>query len=618
MQTRPARPAAPHPRRAHRSTGRFLGLSALPFLALVSASQSAFAYEFFQYFGNPLRWADQNPATPATLDIYYDFRAIGSFTNEVSLVQKALYEQALADWSSVTSGRLVFTLNTTRPTDQILNLSVGDLAALNGTSTPGGTLGIGSPSFTGNGTIVSAAVQLDNTEPWDLFVGNGNAPPVSGSLPPDFYSVAIHEVGHALGLDHEDLPFSNLMASSYRGEKLGPAADDILGMSTLYSATPNYTAVNRTLTSFNVSFPPGNFNYFEGNPSVFSQWVDSGNTTITGTTQVQDGGSFHHLGGTWTTNNLVIGGAVKTGLLEISGGSFTTSSATINIGTLSLAGGLLQARTVDFAGGTTFNWTGGTLSLTPGATPPTLSGLPNLIVPTAGVLKTAGSHILNSLTINGQAQLLPNHATKTATKVNTLTIAGAPNAWTGRLDLTTSALIVQTTGDKLVTLATLLDQVESGRNGGAWNGPGITSSTVASSPGTSLALVDNAHLGLTSFRGITGLNADSLIITQAQNGDATLDDIVDAFDLNIVAANWQQGAGLWSSGDFTGDGIVDAFDLNVLAANWQFGTGGSLAAALAAYPVLISAQVPEPATLSVLGVAALTLLKRRRPVHRAR
>ena len=45
---------------------------------------------------------------------------------------------------------------------------------------------------------------------------------------------------------------------------------------------------------------------------------------------------------------------------------------------------------------------------------------------------------------------------------------------------------------------------------------------------------------------------------------------MDAFDLNILAAHWQQTEGLWSRGDFTGDGKVDAFDLNALASNWQY------------------------------------------------
>ncbi len=53
-------------------------------------------------------------------------------------------------------------------------------------------------------------------------------------------------------------------------------------------------------------------------------------------------------------------------------------------------------------------------------------------------------------------------------------------------------------------------------------------------------------------------------------GDANLDRIVDASDLNAVAVNWwrDNGAG-WADGDFNGDGKVNAFDLNAIGVNWR-------------------------------------------------
>ena len=53
-------------------------------------------------------------------------------------------------------------------------------------------------------------------------------------------------------------------------------------------------------------------------------------------------------------------------------------------------------------------------------------------------------------------------------------------------------------------------------------------------------------------------------------GDANLDGVVTAADLNAVGLNWQ-GSGGWANGDFTGDGRVTAGDLNVLGLNWQQG-----------------------------------------------
>jgi hypothetical protein len=238
----------------------------------------------------------------------------------------------------------------------------------------------------------------------------------------------------------------------------------------------------------------------------------------------------------------------------------------------------------------------------------------------------AGTQInATSLSLGGNAILNTGGG---ASSTETLTIAGAPNAWTGQLDLANDALVLRTTAaTKDSTLATVQNQLLTGRDNGTagtFTGTGITSSTLASAAtsGTltsALALADNADLGLITFRGQTGLTADNLILTVARLGDANLDLQVDAFDLNLLAAHWQQSSGaLWSAGDFTGDGAVNAFDLNALAANWQFGVTGtglqSFTAALADYPLLAAAvaQVPEPATLAVMPAAALLLLRRRR------
>jgi hypothetical protein len=588
----------------------------VPPALLAAVTQRASAYVFETYFGSPLHWVDQNTATPDVIDIYYDFRNIGNYTNNATPEQKSIYQQALADWSAVTNGKLNFVLNTTNNTGSILNLSVGDLKAVTTnpdiSSAPGLTLGLTNTNFAGDGTISFASVQLDYRETWDNTPFNGN--PLPGPSSPDFYSVALHEIGHALGLGHADAPFANTMTSSYRGEKLGPGADDILGISTLYKTTPNYTAITRNLNSFNVAYPPGNFNYFTGTPSVVSYWTDSGITNIANTTQIQDAGEFHQAGGVWTTGALIIGGSISPGLFDLSGGSFTTTSATVNVGTLSLSGGLLQASSLAFSNGTTFNWTGGTLSLAPGATPPTLSGIANLTVPAAGVLKTAGSHMLDSLTVNGKAQLLQNGASTTVTRVKTLTIAGTPSTWIGQLDITTNTLILDTAGNKAALLAILRNQVNSGKNGGTWTGNGITSSTLPSTPGYGLAILDNADLRFTSFHGATGLTDNALFLTILHLGDANADNKVDAIDLNLLASHWLATGAAWSGGDFNTDGIVDAFDLNILAANWQYGTtpAPSLEPALAFSAFTATTPIPEPATLALLALATPALLRPRR------
>jgi hypothetical protein len=52
-------------------------------------------------------------------------------------------------------------------------------------------------------------------------------------------------------------------------------------------------------------------------------------------------------------------------------------------------------------------------------------------------------------------------------------------------------------------------------------------------------------------------------------GDANHDRTVDATDLGIISANWQQSARVFSQGDFNYDGIVDVNDLDILGKHWQ-------------------------------------------------
>jgi len=82
-------------------------------------------------------------------------------------------------------------------------------------------------------------------------------------------------------------------------------------------------------------------------------------------------------------------------------------------------------------------------------------------------------------------------------------------------------------------------------------------------------------------------------------GDANGDGVVDAADYIILKRNFGK-PGAKAQGDLSGDGKVDWADLQILMSN--FGAGGGSAPAAA----------PEPATLTLLTLGGLALIRRRR------
>ena len=90
-------------------------------------------------------------------------------------------------------------------------------------------------------------------------------------------------------------------------------------------------------------------------------------------------------------------------------------------------------------------------------------------------------------------------------------------------------------------------------------------------------------------------------------GDANRDGKVDGSDVTILAGNWQAGVGApdpstitWEMGDFNNDGQIDGSDVTILAGNWQAGVDAA------------AASVPEPCSIILLVMAALSLLIARR------
>jgi hypothetical protein len=86
-------------------------------------------------------------------------------------------------------------------------------------------------------------------------------------------------------------------------------------------------------------------------------------------------------------------------------------------------------------------------------------------------------------------------------------------------------------------------------------------------------------------------------------GDANLDKATDFVDFQTMLNHWQRyGAGIgWAQADFNGDGVVDFLDFQMLLNYWN-PAGWNFA----------PSQVPEPASLTLVLLCGLALLRRKK------
>ena len=161
-------------------------------------------------------------------------------------------------------------------------------------------------------------------------------------------------------------------------------------------------------------------------------------------------------------------------------------------------------------------------------------------------------------------------------------------------------------------LTEIRQKVQTGYNGGSWNGAGgILSSNAAAQPGFAVGYGDAADLGLVgqTFGGET-VEANSVLFRLTRYGDANLDGQVNLGDFNRLAANFGASNSFWHRGDFNYDGNVNLSDFNLLAANF-----GLSAAGPEVTPqdwARLGAAIPEPAGIALVGAGAVALLPRRR------
>lgn len=193
-------------------------------------------------------------------------------------------------------------------------------------------------------------------------------------------------------------------------------------------------------------------------------------------------------------------------------------------------------------------------------------------------------------------------------KINALTIAA-----TGKFDIADNALIVQSNGGNFDTLAAQINAyIASGRIG-AWTGYGLTSSTITSN--MTLAVIPNRNSAgnpiMNSFGGVS-VDANSILVKQARLGDLNFDTRIDIDDFFLMDVGYAQGGGTYWKGDLNYSGAIDGDDYFLIDAQFLTASALGIDSPTPVAAVGNGGAVPEPGTLALAALGALSLLRRHR------
>jgi alpha-amylase len=261
---------------------------------------------------------------------------------------------------------------------------------------------------------------------------------------------------------------------------------------------------------------------------------------------------------------------------------------------------------------------------------------------TAATTNVQAGNSLTATSINGSGLSIAagakviiaalNSTPAATSRLSSLTIAGSTNAWTGKLDLQSSDLLLEATPTSAAAaLAQVTDQIKSGFDNGKWDGQGITSSASATDPkgDHTLGVILNSFNGSPLYTTFDGQSVDTntILIKYTYYGDANLDGQVNGSDYTAIDNGFNEGLTGWNNGDFNYDGVINGDDYALI--DNAFNMVGSLAATpqdmvaadtdqISPPPSIIvtPTAVPEPSTLGLFAAATAGLLVRRQRKQR--
>jgi hypothetical protein len=294
-----------------------------------------------------------------------------------------------------------------------------------------------------------------------------------------------------------------------------------------------------------------------GNTIASASTIDVVGQHFAGKLQIGGTQSYTFAGTGTSSLNIRVVGAGTNGIISVQAAASHTISVPLE---------LWNNTTVDTVAGSSLT-VSTLLDVHPGAVV-TKTGAGTFSVPN---VRAAG------LFVNGGTVHVNANGTDAGTsKVNTLTIAGGTTP-TATLDLNDNDLVVGSGTPK----ATIEAQVKNARNNGAWNQPGITSTTARNNglANTGLGVMSGAEYtsvgGTGTFSGQAYAATDTLV-KYTWNGDANFSGTVNFDDYVRIDVGFNTNLTGWVNGDFNYSGAVnfDDYVLIDVAFNTQSGTLG--------------------------------------------
>jgi len=400
--------------------------------------------------------------------------------------------------------------------------------------------------------------------------------------------------------------------------------------------TVNLQATDRTVKVMAFKNTAGSYTIASASGGKLLFSADSGNASI----QFDTGNTQNHTvtAGMQLVSNLDVNAAVGVTPYTLSLGSVSQASQiNWNGKTMTATGGTLKfanTTATNITSGSTLTINSGVTVELAGTTSGTSSGSTYVNVANSGTLNVTGTNqavgdITNGGTGSSVSVAASANVSATSIRADSLAVANggtatirasSPSSFptpsgnnsglsvlkalnvnsTGTLDLKNNDLMVDYTG--VSVRPTIAAKIASAYNFGAWNQPGITSTTAASSSlyhslGYMEASDYNTITGETTFDGLA-FDATTVLVKYTWSGDANLTGIVDIDDYFQIDSGFANSLTGWMNGDFDHNGVVDIDDYFLI--DTGFANGGALN------------SLPEPATLSMLAFAVAAYIVRAR------